>query len=653
MKARWEFSQTDLKRIWTLCTLLFVAAALYALTTGESAKALAGLTQRNTSGARADALNKSARSALLFFQWMPIALFPIAAAQVFSQRDKFDLTTFSWWLRRRRKTHPGRGPEAINVGYPYFAVCMVAAGAAKARSPWFFVGMCVLLAWALWVVRPRTYSLATWIASLGTAMALGFVMQLGITYTQALLQRLDSAIIARIWGAKEFDSKESRTRIGALGPLKLSGRIVMRVKSGDQPPPSLLREASYSFFKTPIWASTNRDFTPLDFETTNESTWILLTNPAPLRMVTTACFLDGGKGVLALPLGAARLEDLPVFTLERNRLGVVRSAAGPGFVEYRALYREGMSIDAPPAPDDLEIPLAERPALAQIAGELDLTNKTPDQVLAAVGAFFKGQCEYSLRLDEGGHQEINSTPLGRFLLHHRKGHCEYFGTATALLLRQAGIPTRYAVGYSVQERKGGEWIIRERHAHAWCLAWANGAWHDIDNTPGSWVQAEAEHASLWEPLSDLWSKAWFAFSKFRWGQTEIRKYLIWIVVPPLVIVVARLAFSKQWRRAREEARAKAAARALLAGLDSEFFLIEKRLAELGLERRTSETLAAWLARVRAAGMPAVASLEPALTLHYQLRFDPKGVSAEERALLREKVQAWLGQAESAVNTREG
>jgi len=139
-KVRWEFSQTDLKRIWTLCTLLFVGAALYALSTGESAKALAGLAQKNTSGARADALNKSARSALLFFQWMPIALFPIAAAQAFSQRDKFDLTTFSWWLRRRRKTHAAHGPEALNVAFPYFALCMVAAGAAKARSPWFFVG---------------------------------------------------------------------------------------------------------------------------------------------------------------------------------------------------------------------------------------------------------------------------------------------------------------------------------------------------------------------------------------------------------------------------------------------------------------------------------------------------------------------------------
>ena len=70
----------------------------------------------------------------------------------------------------------------------------------------------------------------------------------------------------------------------------------------------------------------------------------------------------------------------------------------------------------------------------------------------------------------------------------RAGHCEYFATATVLLLREAGIPARYATGFSVQDfsRMENRSVVRERHAHAWVLAFVNGAWRDLDTTPSNW-----------------------------------------------------------------------------------------------------------------------------------------------------------------------
>ena len=61
--------------------------------------------------------------------------------------------------------------------------------------------------------------------------------------------------------------------------------------------------------------------------------------------------------------------------------------------------------------------------------------------------------------------------MSRFLLRTRSGHCEYFATATVLLLRQLGIPARYAVGYAVHEATGRKYVVRQRDAHAWCLVW--------------------------------------------------------------------------------------------------------------------------------------------------------------------------------------
>src|SRR5206468_3926073 len=128
----------------------------------------------------------------------------------------------------------------------------------------------------------------------------------------------------------------------------------------------------------------------------------------------------------------------------------------------------------------------------------------------------------------------NQTALADFLLKTRSGHCEYFATATTLLLRKAGIPARYAAGYSVQEGKGKKFVVRERHAHSWCLAYVDDVWQDVDNTPASWNAVEEKHASRWEWVSDTGSRLWFEFQKVRWGYTPIRKYLVWVPLPLLL-----------------------------------------------------------------------------------------------------------------------
>lgn len=72
------------------------------------------------------------------------------------------------------------------------------------------------------------------------------------------------------------------------------------------------------------------------------------------------------------------------------------------------------------------------------------------------------------------------------------------------------------------------------------------------------------------------------------------------------------------------------------GLDSEFYLIERRLAQRGITRRDNETLSDWLQRATEesalAGMKP--SLEELLRLHYRCRFDPRGLNANDRDHLK-------------------
>lgn len=76
--------------------------------------------------------------------------------------------------------------------------------------------------------------------------------------------------------------------------------------------------------------------------------------------------------------------------------------------------------------------------------------------------------------------------FGEFLLGTSAGHCEYFATALALLLRIEDVPCRLVGGYLLHEGADGDraLVARERDAHAWVEVLAeDGSWHTVDPTP--------------------------------------------------------------------------------------------------------------------------------------------------------------------------
>jgi hypothetical protein len=212
-----------------------------------------------------------------------------------------------------------------------------------------------------------------------------------------------------------------------------------------------------------------------------------------------------------------------------------------------------------------------------------------------------------------------------------------------LLLRRAGIPARYAVGYAVHEGAGQKYVVRQRDAHAWCLVWDKdeGRWRDFDPTPPSWVAAESERDSRWQALLDAWSWLSFEFSKFRWGQTNLRQYILWALVPILGVLLYQIIARSRRRSRRQQEDANEGLP--WPGLDSEFYQFERRLAALGLARQGSEPLSTWLER--ALEDPGLAELQEPLRellrLHYRYRFDPRGLTREEREELRDAAQACL------------
>jgi hypothetical protein len=651
VKTRWEISEEDFGRIWTLCTLAFLATALFAFTANEGPMQFRGLLQNPNPNSTRGAGVASARTAAALIRWLPMTFLLFMAAQLYSARERVPLETISLILRLRWKKAMRLGkalPErrSADISYIYFALCLFSASIHPADNAFYFWGVCVLLGWALWPLRSVRFSPVTWVLTMGLVVGFGFLGQKGVGVLQRYVENLNPQWFSR-FSRQGFDANQARTSIGHIGMLKQSGRVCIRVEvqPGSVPPP-LLREASYRAYKSQTWfaAVGKTGYEAILEDVTNRTAWVLVngkTNPAT---ATISSYLPGGVGLLPLPAGCGRLEHLSAFGLQKNELGAIM-AQGPGLVVFDALYGPGASLDSPPdQTEDTYIPPTENRALEAIIEELDVAGKSRAQILRKLNDFFQDNFKYSI-WDGVRHRRSRESALTRFLLRTRSGHCEYFASASVLLLRKLNIPARYAVGYAVHEKVGDRsFVVRQRDAHAWCLVWNEdkGIWQDFDATPGSWVEAEAARASTFQRLSDFWDNIWFQVSKFRWGQTNLRKYILIGTAPILTILLVQVIFKRR-ARARKQTGAENKLAEIWPGQDSDFYQLEVRLSQAGVERRSSEALTDWLER--ATKNPNLVNLRGKLRsllhLHYRHRFDPLGLPTADRELLRQETRSCL------------
>ncbi len=120
----------------------------------------------------------------------------------------------------------------------------------------------------------------------------------------------------------------------------------------------------------------------------------------------------------------------------------------------------------------------------QLAARLRRQSDTPYDYLLRVNGL--------LRSDDFAYTEVPSrpdpgvAPLESFLFDSKRGYCQHFAGAMALLLRMGGIPARVVTGFSPggQRASTGEWVVRDTDAHSWVEAWFDGiGWATFDPTP--------------------------------------------------------------------------------------------------------------------------------------------------------------------------
>uniref|UniRef100_UPI004056A1F8 transglutaminase-like domain-containing protein n=1 Tax=Candidatus Electrothrix sp. TaxID=2170559 RepID=UPI004056A1F8 len=615
IRTRWDLSLSDFSRITDICTILLAGLAVFLLTTDAR------------------------KVAVHVLMWLPVICFPLITAQQYSLAGKIDMRALMILARNKAVAADNR-LRTIDAIAPYAALCLLAAGAGNVKDNSFFLGAFLFMGWALWPQRSKRFSPLLWMLLFLLIGGAGYTGQIGLYH----LQRKAIWMATQWWFNRDSDPFNRSTSMGDIGELKLSSRIVFRVTSEEDPfQPILLREASYNLYRNTTWRSSPAEFTDVQPEP-DKSTWNLHPSQQPdtssMQPFTVWVPMKNDKALLKFPLGTYQLRNLPVSRLRQTPLGTIKAEEGPGLLGYQVHYQTESIGELPPTEKDLIVPSEEGDAIQQIMEELKLSSRQPEEIPKVVADFFQDEFEYSLKLRAAGK---NKTSLANFLLSSRAGHCEYFATATVLLLRASGIPTRYATGWSAHEPSafGDQIVVRARHAHAWTQFYQNGLWHSLDTTSSTWREQEDQAASDMAFLRDLWDAVIFKFSQWRWGTEEglLKKWWWLLLIPLAIIIIRKMRADRKIRRVRTESTRAAHNQQK----SSPFARIEQRLKELGFERSPWEPPLRWVQRMRTLPSQGIFSdtMVSCLALSYQERFSQQGLTKSQYAELEDKVSMVL------------
>jgi protein-glutamine gamma-glutamyltransferase len=259
-----------------------------------------------------------------------------------------------------------------------------------------------------------------------------------------------------------------RMDLGALDGLLDSDRRVLRVRGGHV---DYLRGAVFDLYESGAWAPSNAS--------RRQTETRLDANPGAGAVEISAIAPQLSR--FFLPLEAAALRTAPSLVLV-DELGAVRPGARHAQASARFLPAPRSSAGlAAPRPSDLHIPRRLRRRLVALARRWTADAQGDAEKLRAIEQRLKRDYGYARSFG----RQIGVDPVLDFLLSRKRGHCEYFASALALLGRAAGVPTRVVMGYRVSERSPfGYFVVRERNAHSWVEAWLPGeGWSTRDATP--------------------------------------------------------------------------------------------------------------------------------------------------------------------------
>ncbi len=312
-----------------------------------------------------------------------------------------------------------------------------------------------------------------------------------------------------------------RVDLGGVGKLRTDPTVVLRVSIPDlppEPPPRLalyLKGTAFDRYDGRTW-SRSRPFDRARAERRGKSVR-LQRFPDPVRDRKLIVDLEPIEPrVVFLPADAVALTLVAPTNALLGQVPELELGA-EGSLYYHTPDERGLRYEVSLAgPDDalrgeLELPDRNRylglppnlPARVRELGKL-WTAGVQDPLTQArlVETRLRKDYRYDLESPSGA----SENPLDHFLFVSKRGHCEFYSTAMAVILRSINVPTRNVTGFigGTYNRFAGTYAVRQGDAHSWVEAYVDGlGWTRFDPTPPASSAPRSEIHGLFATVRDI------------------------------------------------------------------------------------------------------------------------------------------------------
>ena len=339
--------------------------------------------------------------------------------------------------------------------------------------------------------------------------------------------RSGSAALTRTSGGlSHFVGFSENVTLGEIGSLKQDDGIVMRVRIEDSSPPGMLRWRGVALdeFTGRGWKKSAEARTG-EQRTSERGFYQLGTTEALHRLTTQTVFLEPLESpvLFAAPRLVGLQGDFPYIRVDAE--GSVQSRRH----EFdRVIYKAVSDTTEPPVQmlrDDLrsyspafyrylQLPDKLDPRISRLATSIILRSQAWNRYDAAkaIESELQNSYGYSLQMKAGG-----PDPLADFLFNVKVGHCEYFSTAMAVLLRTHGIAARVVNGFLPGEynETAGAFTVRQSDAHSWVEVYfpESRAWVTFDPTPsaGRTEPVRSGFSAQFKKYAEALELVWFQY----------------------------------------------------------------------------------------------------------------------------------------------
>ncbi len=478
-----------------------------------------------------------------------------------------------------------------------------------------------------------------------------------------------------------------RVDLGEVGMLRSDPQIALRVTVPDlpDPPPARLamhlRGTALDLYDGRAWSQSQTQRKIADTQlgvVSIESREVMVRPDGPVMNIELQPI---DPPVLFLPPGADSIELMGHGQIAPN-LGVAAYRGPEGEVRYHPADERGIaykvhldkergstfrSLPTGDARRYLALPPALSPRVAELAREWTAGASDDFDKAKAIEARLRKDYRYDL----GSPSTRSKTPLEDFLFESKRGHCEFYSTAMAVMLRTVGVPTRNVTGFvgGTYNRFGRFYVVRQGDAHSWVEAFVpRRGWLTFDPTPPSDSAPRAETAGVLASVRDFleatsrrWDRhivgydlrqqvgLWSTLSQ-RWrasgpaGVTPTNPRFLVGALGVVVIVFAVV----WWRRRRRVLPARAAAaprRSPSARIATELFeLLEQVMSARGLHRTVGTPPLRHAEALRDAEHPLAEEYLELVRIYLEARFGGREVTPDLRKDYEERVKALRARA---------